>query len=185
MHARTLSIARSFAIIGATGALILGATFALEVGATKITGNTLTASAGLQIAPDGGESGAGTFGTALSGFDFGSLVPNSNGSTHGLFWMKNTTGQDVTLSAVATNVSGFENMDKTKVMVHVRTTGGEITSDNLAHLSTSGIALAETVPANGNDTKFEAWVSLEMGALNSGTVSGNGGFDLEFSASTP
>jgi hypothetical protein len=185
MNARSLAITRAVAVIGGTGALIVGATFAASnIGTVSLTGNTLSATAGLQIAPDNAGS-PGTFDVTTTGFDFGSLAPGGAPSTKKQFWLKNTTGVDpVALEMTAGNLGPFTNLDKTKVIVHVeKHTGGADDSANVQTLFATGLNLsaANDPDTGGANTQYDVWVTLNSGALTGASVTNaDNHFDLNF-----
>jgi hypothetical protein len=182
MNARSLAITRAVAVIGSTGALILGATFAASVGTVSLTGNTLSAQSGLQIAPDNAGV-AGAYDVTLTGFTFPAAVGQDTSGTPSLFWLKNTTGAALTsVTEVSSNFTGFANIDKTKVEVHIKkSSGGADQFDNLSHLNSTGFNLTAPNmpdPTHAGGDQYKVWVTLDSGAISS--ASDTGTFDLTF-----
>jgi hypothetical protein len=183
-----LKIARSLAIIGGTGALIVGATMAASpVGTASLTGNAFTASTnaeatgGVQIAADNSGT-AGSFSGTLTGFDFGTLTTSST-PTHQHFWLKNNTTGAITLTAAASNLTGFTNLDQTKAIVHIEKTGTTTDDSNSLSSLLSTSATLSNPPAMGASQEYDVWVTLDSGAVTSGT-STNGTFDLGFTGTS-
>jgi hypothetical protein len=173
MNARSLAITRAVAVIGSTGALILGATFAASVGTVSLTGNTLSAQSGLQIAPDNAGV-AGAYDVTLTGFTFPAAVGQDTSGTPSLFWLKNTTGAALTsVTEVSSNFTGFANIDKSS--------GGADQFDNLSHLNSTGFNLTAPNmpdPTHAGGDQYKVWVTLDSGAISS--ASDTGTFDLTF-----
>ena len=182
---RSLEIVRSLAVIGSTGALIIGATSAATtVGTASLTGNTFSVgSGGVQIAPDN-SGAAGTFGSSTAGFNFGALTEGGTSPTHHHFWLKNGTDATIAVAETATNVSA-PNLDTTKVKVHVEKTG--TTTDDMASLSSlnTGTGLTLSDPPATAGTEYDIWVTLDSGAVNTGSTTGNASFGLDFTGTTP
>jgi hypothetical protein len=143
MSARTVQIARSIGVLGATGALVFGVTFAAvgDHATAALSGNTLSATAGLQIAIDSGGT-AGAYATSVTGFQLTDLRFGVERKAGG-FWLKNTavTDQSVVVTVPTPPVVTGSVPGK----VHVRITKGATTvlSTTLDQLETvSGVAFA-------------------------------------------
>lgn len=177
---RSLGIARSLAVIGGTGAIVIGATFAAtNVGTASLTGNTFSVgTGGVQISTNNS-----TFGTSAAGFDFGSLTVGGTGTTRKHIFLKNNTDSTIGLTAAATGVSTSSNLDPANVIVHIEKTGTTTDdSESLKNLTSSSETLSDA-PAAGATTEYDVWVTLNTGALTSGTTA-TGTFGLDFTGTT-
>lgn len=180
LNKRSLGIARSLAVIGGTGAIVIGATFAAtNVGTATLSGNTFSVgTGGVQISTNNS-----TFGTSAAGFDFGALTVGGTGTTRKHFWLKNNTDSTIGLTAAATGVSTSSNLDPSNVVVHFEKTGTTTaSSESLANIESSSITLPDA-PAAGATTEYDVWVTLNNGALSTGTTA-TGTFGLDFTGTT-
>ena len=188
LNDRLITIARSLAIIGGTGALIVGATMAATpVGTASLTGNSFTTAAaegGITIAPDSSGS-PGTFATSITGFNFGQLSSGTT-PTKSHFWLKNTTNAAITVTFAASNLTNFANLDQTKAIVHIEKTGTTTDDTNSLSSLVAGSKTLSNPPASGdaNGTEYDIWVTLDTGAVTSGQTT-SGSFDLGFTGNTP
>jgi hypothetical protein len=188
LNDRLVTIARSLAIIGGTGALIVGATMAATpVGTASLTGNSFTTAAaqgGITIAPDNSGS-PGTFAANITGFNFGQLSTGTT-PTRSHFWLKNNTNGAVTVTIAAANLSNFANLDQNKAIVHIEKTGTTTADSNSLASLVSGSKTLSNPPASGdaNGNEYDIWVTLDSGAVTTGQTT-SGSFDLNFTGNTP
>ncbi len=181
MTARTVQIARSFGMIGATGALILGATFAAigDSANVQMTGNTLSATAGLQIAPDV-SGGPGTYGTTITGFQLTDMRFGVE-RTGGNFFLKSTSAgpQAVTVNVPSSPVITGTTADK--VHVHIKkgaTTQVDTTLDLLE--APAGVPFVETVPPGASNGEQYTVAFKVDGPTGNGVSVSVPSFDLSF-----
>ena len=180
MNARSLAITRAVAVIGGTGALIIGATYAaVNVGTVSLTGNTFSASQGLQI------SNGGAYGDTAVGFNFGSAPIGNEGSAKQNFFLKDVTGGtgQLAISVAGANCGTFDGLDKTKVHVNIEKDGGTVVDSPTMNTLCGGSANLDVTnePATGAvGTKYNVWVTLDAGAITAATNPATNGFDLNF-----
>jgi hypothetical protein len=177
---------RAVAVMAAVVVIVSGVTFAaLQSQQAKLTGNTIqTATANLEISPDGN-----SYSAAQSGYVFSNLVPGGqamplNGYS---FYLKNSGGTPLALKFAITSVpSNPNNVDLSKVNVIVTPSGGgspqSFTMQALIGASSTG-GLNINTPAMLNPgvaAQYTIQVSMASDALT-GSSASLGNIDFAFS----
>jgi hypothetical protein len=177
---------RAIAVVAAVVVIVSGVTFAaLQSQQAKLTGNTIqTATANLEISPDGT-----SYSAAQSGYVFSNLVPGGqamplNGYN---FYLKNTGGTPLELKfAISSVPSNPNNVDLSKVNVIVSPIGGgspqSFTMQALLSAAATG-GLTINTPAmlnSGVAAQYTIQVSMASDALTGASAS-LGNIDFAFS----
>lgn len=180
------ALTRALGVVAAVVLLASGVTFAvLQSQQSKLTGNLIqTATANLQISPDGN-----TYSSSQSGFVFSNLVPGGqampqNGYT---FFLKNAGGTPLALKfAVSTTPSNPDNVDLSKVNVIITPASGgstqTFTLQALIAANTTG-GLSITTPGQLNPdmaAQYNIKVSMASDAVT-GSSASLGNIDFAFS----
>ncbi|MDB5178662.1 MAG: hypothetical protein JWN01_605 [Patescibacteria group bacterium] len=147
MNGRSVSIARSMAVIGGTGALIVAATFAaFTTNAVSINGTTLAvedSSDFLRIYDFAGANFATSTANPANAGNINLTLHQGVESAKQHFYLQNTsTDTDIGISVKAAGVTGT--IDHTKVKVRFYDDAASphlLGSDTLANLESTGVAL--------------------------------------------
>lgn len=164
MNARSLSIARSVAVIGGTSALVIGATLAATTTNQVSLNTTATVSDNLSISTDGT-----TYGPNANGgnFDIKRGVPTS---AHQQFHLKTTdTSGAVKLSANVSGLGSSVDTNKSHLTAHFKKGGTEVTR-TLADLATDqDISAIGDLALSSADNVIDVWITADSttGAIGS------------------
>lgn len=183
MSARTVQIARSVAVIGATAATIIGITYAAigDVSTATLGSSTLSASAFLQIAPDSNDA-PGTFQTTVPGFN--ATTANMRfGSERaaGKFWLKNIATGDQALVLSVPTAPTLTGVTAAGVHVHVKRGAVEELNTTLAQLQAPnpGVAFTQQLSPSAGGTQYSLFYTIDPPA-GGGTTANVGSFELTF-----
>lgn len=174
-----------FALIVMCGSVTYAA---LQSQQAKLTDNLIqTATANLQIGPDGN-----SFGSSLNGFVFGGLIPGGGAipQTGYSVFVKNTGNASLSLRLSVTNTPlNADNVDLDKVHVILTPKAGGSTQNftlkSLIESAASGglTILSPNQLLPGQISGYTLQVSMEVDAMN-GTSATISGLDFSFSGST-
>lgn len=185
MNVRSLTIARSVAVIGGMVALVTGVTFAaLQTNTVTLAANTISTATAELLIWNGSE-----FTTTAPGFAVTNLVPGE-GSDEYPFYLKNSSPFDLKLSAHVpgpveiTGITG--GASKVKVVLTDKGSG-EVTTTDLQTLMDGDVDLNGVLNANaqGNagvpvtEGNYTVKFDIDPAAVT-GDSANVGSFDLEF-----
>lgn len=177
---RVNPLVRAVLVVGAIAGLVVGVTYAALSSSASLTGNTISATAGLQLSTDSGA----TYGSSIAGFPFEGVTPGDTTGVTKNFKLKNATttgmtGLTLKIPTAVTFTGGV--VDGSKVHVNLVCTTPDLTlSSNLTALSASEVTVTGTPLAAGAIADCAVTVTMDSDAITSGGPVTSGAFELRF-----
>ena len=169
-------VARALFAIGAVAAIATGVTFAALNSQATLSGNTISATPGLQVSTDGS-----TYGSSIPGFAF-NVTPGDTTGVSETFDIKNTTSSTLSLSlavpAAVTFTGGTVN--NSDVDLALTCTSPTLSlSSNLGSLTSAPVPITGSLTA-GSSASCTINATMTSGAITSGTSVTSNTFNLQF-----
>ncbi len=168
-------LARALFSIGAVAALATGITFAALNSQATLSGNTISATQGIQLSSDGT-----TYGGSIPGFAF-NVTPGDSTGVSKTFYLKNTTTSSMSLSlsvpAAVIFTGGTVNNSDVHLALNCTTPTLSLTSD-LGSLTSSPVSITGTLTA-GSTANCTVNATMTSDAITSGTSVTSNSFDLK------
>ena len=172
-------VVRAILVVGAAAGLVVGVTFAALNSQATLTGNTISATAGLLLSTDEGT----TFGGSVPGLNFSGVVLGDNSGVTKTFKLKNAASSSMTLSLHVPTAPTFTGgtVDQNKVHVALACTTPTLTmaSTTLTTLVSTEANITGTLAA-GNIADCSVTVTFDSDAVIGGTSVTSSAFDLRF-----
>jgi len=169
-------VARGLIAIGAVAALATGITFAALNSQATLSGNTISATQGLQLSTDGS-----TYAGSIPGFAF-DVTPGDTTGVSQSFYLKNTTSSAISLNlsvpAAVTFTGGTVNNSDVDLALSCTTPTLTLNSD-LGSLTSSPVSIAGTLSA-GSTANCNVTATMTNDAITTGTSVSSNSFDLQF-----
>ncbi|HSD55656.1 MAG TPA: hypothetical protein VLA92_00725 [Candidatus Saccharimonadales bacterium] len=172
-------VVRAILVVGAVAGLVVGVTFAALNSQATLTGNTISANAGLQLSTDGGT----TYGSSVDGLDFSNVVLGDTNGVSKSFKVKNITSSAMSLSLRVPTAPVFTGgtVDQTKVKVSLACTSPTMT---LSPVTLTGMVNAEAnVTGNltaGATADCSLTVAFDTDAVTGGATVTSDAFNIRF-----
>lgn len=172
-------VVRAILVVGAAAGLVVGVTFAALNSQATLTGNTISATSGLQVSTDGE-----TFGGSIPGFSFANVVLGDATGVNNTFKLRNgsTSNMNVTLKIPTAPTFTGGTVDQTKVHVKLDCTGPVLTvaSTTLAALTAGEVSLTGGTLTAGATADCTMNVTMDSDAITGATSTTSSPFDLRF-----
>jgi predicted ribosomally synthesized peptide with SipW-like signal peptide len=172
-------VVRAILVVGAAAGLVVGVTFAALNSQATLTGNTISATAGLQVSTNGVD-----FGGSIPGFAFNNVVLGDSTGVNNTFKLRNasTTNMNVTLKIPTAPTFTGGTVDPAKVHVKLDCTDPGLTmaSTTLTTLTGSEVSLTGGPLTAGSTASCTMNVTLDNDAITGGTTATSSAFDLRF-----
>jgi hypothetical protein len=171
-------VVRAILVVGAAAGLVVGVTFAALNSQASLTGNTISATAGLLVSTNGE-----TFGGSIPGFDFSNVVLGDTTGVSKTFKIKNASTSNMSLKLQVPAAPIFTpDVDQSKVHVKLDCTTVILTlaSTPLSTLVSTNTAVTGDLNA-GQTADCTINVTVDSDAVaGGGTSATSTTFDLRF-----
>ena len=170
-------VVRAILVVGAAAGLVVGVTFAALNSQATLAGNTISATAGLQVSTDGE-----AFGGSIPGFSFSNVVLGDSTGVSKTFKIRNSSTSDMTLSLRIPTVPVFTpTADQTKVHVKLDCTTPtlNVASTTLAALTAGEVSVTGTL-GDGETASCTMNVTVDSDAVTGSSTTSSTPFDLRF-----
>jgi hypothetical protein len=171
-------VVRAILVVGAAAGLVVGVTFAALNSQATLIGNTISATAGLQVSTDGT-----TYGGSIPGFSFSGVVLGDTTGVTKNFKIKNSASAPMSLSLKIPTAPNFTGgiVDQTKVHVKLDCTAPVLAmpSTALSALTAGEVTVTGSLTA-GATADCNMNVTLDADAITGATTTTSDPFDLRF-----